>query len=130
MGVHNQKEKEVVVKKYSSLDIEQFKEDDKYLGIFAKLELNGQEVSRNYYLFKKDKDINYPKADITIKQISDKEISILSNSFVRGLYIDTHDNDLVLSDNYFNLIKGEKRVIKANKKIDISTIEILCVNNL
>ena len=122
-------EKQIKVNKFECKDLD-IKKSKNAFGLLAQLYNDEHQLlSENYLIDKKDKDIDYPKATITISQISDNEIEITSDTFVRGLYLLTN-NDVVFSDNYFNLLPSISKKIITNTKIDISDLEIMCVNNL
>ena len=86
-------------------------------------------LSKNIYRNKKDKDIEYPKANISIKKIAKCQYQISADNFVRGLYLNPHNNDVVFSDNYFDILKEETITISSNIDIDIKDIELMSVNN-
>jgi beta-mannosidase len=75
------------------------------------------------------KDLVYPK-DLTLQKpqftifTSGNSVSITSNVAVKYLYLSTKDNDLSLSDNYFDLKPGETKKINTNKIINLPDLKI------
>lgn len=125
----NTKSEDCDVDKYSSKDILEVAQTKDAIGIYATISINGEIVSDNYYLFKKDKDIQYKRANVIIKKINDDEIIVSASTFTRAVYIKV-PNGVVLSDNYFNLLKGGAKIIKCSKEVFTGSIEAICLNNL
>lgn len=120
----------VEVDKYQSKNILKINKDD-HLGLYSAIyDENGNLLTDNHLLFKKDKDIDYLKANIKIEKIDDCSLKVSTDNFARGIYLDIHNNDVLLSDNYFNLNAGKIKIIKANQSINDSNIDIICLNNL
>lgn len=117
------------VNKYTSSDILALSEMKGATGVYASIQINGEVVSDNYFLFKKDKDIQYKRAKVTLTKIGNKEYSVSADTFARAIYINV-PNGVVLSDNYFNLLKGETKIIKSSQDIDMKNIKIACLNNI
>ena len=86
-------------------------------------------LSRNIYRNKKDKDVNYPKVNVSINKLGKCQYEISADNFVRGLYLNPHNNKIVFSDNFFDILKEETIVISSNIDIDIKDIELMSVNN-
>lgn len=121
----------VKVNKYSSLDIIDIVLDKDSYGVVAKLfDTKGNLLSMNVYRSKKDKEFSYPKANIELKQISDTEFEVSTDNFARAIYLNAHDNEIVLSDNYFDLLPNSKIRITTSKPINIKNVDVMCVNNL
>lgn len=121
----------VKVDKYASVDVINFKEDKNIYGFFAVLkDEKGNILSSNIYRFLKDKNYKYPKTNIKLKQISDNEFEVSCNKFARAVYLNAHDNEVVFSDNYFDLLPNNKVRITTSKPTKIKNIEVMCINNL
>lgn len=128
-NVLNSQKIECQVNKYSDSNYK-FERKTISFGLMAQLYNDSDELlSENYLLDKKDKDIQYPKAKIAIKKFSEKEIEISSNTFVKGLYL-LGSNDVVFSDNFFNLLPNTKKIVRINKNINIDDLKIMSLNNL
>ena len=117
----------ITVDAYSSKLAEQLENSDVY-GVVAELfDKDNNLLSKNIYRYKKDKEINYPDVEVYIKKIDKCCFELSANNFVRGLYLNPHNNDVVFSDNYFDLLKDETVIVSTNIDIDISDIEIMNV---
>ena len=89
----------------------------------------GALLSSNIYRSKKDIEYIYPNAKIRIKQLDEYEIEVSTDKFARAVYLNPHNNNIVLSDNYFDLLPGFPTRIVSSKPIKAKDIEIMCVNN-
>ena len=119
------------VEKYSSPDIIDINIDNNAYGYIAYLyDKEGNLLFSNIYRLNKDKEYSYPKVDIMLTQISDNEFEIEAGRFARGVYLNPHDNEVVFSDNYFDLLADTPIRITTSKPVNVNDIEIMCVNNL
>lgn len=108
-----------------------FKEEEK--DTFAYVELRdteGNVLSENFYQHWKDKEVVYEKPNLEIKKIDDYSFVITTNTYTKNIYIEAHDNNAVLSDNYFHLFKGQSKVITATAKLDFDKMEIMTLNEV
>ncbi len=120
---------EAKVSKYSSLDIFDIILNKDDYGVVANLfDKKGNLLSSNIYRSRKDKEFNYPKANIQIKKISDYEFEVSTDRFARAIYLNPHNNDIVFSDNYFDLLPNSSVRIVSSKPVNVKDIEIMCVN--
>jgi beta-mannosidase len=108
--------------------LEKFKKFNLSKCVFvAELYENDKLLSRKTCLFKKEKDLNLPKANISISVSIEKDIAtytLTTNKFARLTCISSKTNTNPFSDNYFDLIPGETKVI--SQKLDKTyTIEEL-----
>ena len=117
------------VNKYSSDDILSIPEMKEAIGVYASIGIGDEIVSDNYYFFNKDKDIAYKPAKISLLKNDNKELVISADTFARAVCINV-PNGVVLSDNYFNLLKGETKTIRCSKEVNIDDIKIVCLNNI
>lgn len=121
----------VEVNRSSSLDVLDLNIDNNLYGYIAYLyDIDNNLLSSNIYRLKKDKKYKYQKANIEVTQISDNELEVKSSTFVRGLYLNVYSNDIVFSDNYFDLIPNKAKRVVSSKAIRAEDIELMCVNNL
>ena len=122
---------EVKVKAYSSLDVLNMEINNNLYGYVAYLyDKDNNLLSSNIYRLKKDREYKYSKTNIKVTQVNYKELEISSSNFVRGLYLIAHDNEIVFSDNYFDLLPNKPVRVSASKSINAKDIELMCVNNL
>lgn len=73
------------------------------------LEVNGKAAAEDCILFTEPKNHEFINPEITY-QIDGDEITVKANAFAKGVMIEGEDGDLILSDNYFDMEKGERRV--------------------
>ncbi|MCB0662143.1 MAG: glycoside hydrolase family 2 protein [Saprospiraceae bacterium] len=80
--------------------------------VFLKIELveKGTILADNYYFFTPGKDWSLPKTTIDI-QVDKQQITLTSDQFAAYVFVDTQGKGH-LSDNYFHLMPGEKKVIQ------------------
>lgn len=95
----------------------------KFFGSFDKsavvlqmeLRIDDKMVADNKYYFTKPKDQLLPEVNIEV-QIIEKEakyfVEVSTDKLVRNLYLNFKDSDLRFSDNYFDLLPGEKRRVE------------------
>ena len=68
----------------------------------------------NHFFLPKQKDMNYPKCNISfdVREADGVcEVSVSSDSFARGVYLYADGLDLHFSDNFFDLLPGETRTV-------------------
>lgn len=95
------------VKKLDELD---FNKTDVRKNYFAySLKVGGKVISSGVVLFTKPKHFDFEKPNMTIAVKGD-EITVTSDRLAKYVYIYNENEDLVLSDNYFDMNKGEKTV--------------------
>ena len=79
--------------------------------------VKGKVVSEGSVIFTKPKHFDFENPELTAT-ISGDEITVKANSYAKFVEISNADGDLVLSDNYFDMNKGEftVKVISGNTK--------------
>lgn len=126
----NYETKLFLINKYQSKDVLSL-EKNNHLGIYVSLfDENDNLLNENHFLFKKDKDISYLKANIKIDVIDNKSFKVSTDNFARSIYLNFHDFEVILSDNFFSLNPNENKVITSNKELDYKKLEIICLNNI
>lgn len=89
--------------------------DKKTLVLQMKLRTGGKSIADNKYYFAKPKDQLLPEANIEV-QIVEKDgkhfAEVSADKMVRNFYLNFKDSDIRCSDNYFDLLPGEKRTIE------------------
>ena len=73
------------------------------------LEVNGETVSEGSVLFTAPKHYHFADPELTWKLEGD-EVVVTAACYARSVEIDSPDADLVLSDNYFDMEAGSRRV--------------------
>lgn len=110
----------VYVKKFEiSEEISENKSD-----IFAECVLydeTGEKISNSTVVFEVARKLNLKPVDINYEIMKDKEdikLCLYADKFVRNLFIDIYGEDIVFSDNYFDITSREKSVIKFRTKLN------------
>jgi len=128
-----------------SIDIKEFvreygEERDIYLAYKLK-DKDDVIISSEILLFCYHKYFNFRKANIRFNVIADDgySIEIISDQFTKGVTIDLEVGTAVLSNNSFDLLPNEKRIIKVEEWYDAKPstlkelreqIKIMSINNL
>lgn len=95
------------------------------------LDDDGDLLSENYYQKSAEKEITYPQVHISVKPIDEYTVELTADTFAKNVFLQCGDAvDTVFSDNYFNLISGEPRIISANVPIDVTKLKIKTVNQV
>lgn len=84
--------------------------------IHAVLKSGNEVKAENLYYFVTPKELELPAAKISVsarKTGSGYEIQLTSDVLVKNLFIDTAFPDVFFSDNYFDLLPGKPKIIKA-----------------
>ena len=115
--------KQIVLPENSSQLIYSFNEQDwvsrdnrKNTFLCMKLKIDNTEVSQNNYYFEKPKNLSLSKPKISIKQIDENTIELTSTKLAKSVWLSIPGVNNAFSDNYFDLIPGEKKIIKLNTK--------------
>jgi beta-mannosidase len=115
--------RELQLPENSSLKIFAFNETDWAPGdiknnslLNMKLFINGAEVSQNNYFFSKPKYVNFPKVKVKIRQFDDSTIELSADKFAKSVWLFLSGTDNAFSDNYFDLLPGEKKLIGVKTK--------------
>lgn len=125
----NKETLDVNVGAYSSKLVKEIANSESNYGVVGELyDSNNNLVSRNIYRNKKDKNYEYPEVNISIEKLAPNKYEIKANNFVRGLYLNPHNNEVIFSDNFFDLLKGETKIVSTNIDINPTDIEIMYVH--
>jgi len=123
-------EQELSVKalSYASLDEMDFQKTDtrkNYLS-FAFL-VDGKEVSFGTVLFTKPKHYQFVDPKLSL-EVQGDEIIVHSSAFAKYVYICNKNDDLILSDNFFDMEKGTKtlRILSG----DVSDLTVVSVYDI
>ncbi|MBQ8876334.1 MAG: glycoside hydrolase family 2 protein [Clostridia bacterium] len=71
--------------------------------------VNGEILSKGAVLFTKPKHYHFLDPKLTVEVHGD-ELIVTANAFAKYVYISNARDDLVLSDNFFDMDKGQKRI--------------------
>jgi len=92
-------------------------------------------IAENLFYFTEPKDLDLPKAQITLnleKSTNGFKVEIKSDVLAKNVFLDTPYGDVFFTDNYFDLLPGQKKVINmiTDKMLDVDEIKILSLNQL
>ena len=90
----------------------------------------GNLLSENFYQYWKDSEIVYEKPHLTVEKQDEYSFAITTDTYTKNIFIEAHDNNVVLSDNYFHLLKGQRKVITSTAKLDYEKMEITTLNDV
>ena len=109
------------------------------IGIRAVLTVSGAVVNEKTFLFKPEKDLRLPKADIRLEKsvIGDEiEMKAVSNRFARLVQLHCDCSTLPFSDNYFDLLPGETKTVRmpVDRNLTVGkqleSIRVKCANDI
>ena len=90
----------------------------------------GNFLSENFYQHCGDKDISYPRANISVKVVDPFTIEVTADTFVRNVFLQCGGTDRIFSDNFFNLLKNEPKIITSTEPIDVDKLTVMSVNQV
>ena len=93
-------------------------------------DMDGNFLSENFYQHTRDSEIAYPKANITVKAIDEYTIELVSDTFARNVFLQCGGTDRIFSDNFFNMMKNEKKIITSAQPIDVQKLTVMTVNQV
>lgn len=85
---------------------------------------NDQQTATTLHYFHKPKNLVLGKVDLKIEQIGERKVKISANQLVKGIYLQTSDFNN-FSDNFFDLLPNETKIITAEKPIKDLVIKSL-----
>ena len=108
-----------------------FEEDAEDKLVYVRLaDMDGNMLSENFYQHCPDKDIRYPAVNITVKAIDAYTVELTADTFARNVFLQCGSSDRVFSDNYFNLLKGEPKIVTSDTPIDLQILTLQTVNQV
>ncbi len=78
--------------------------------------------------FVRDKYLNLKKPKIEYSLFKEDDLyilSLISNTFSKYVFIDLKDKDVIFSDNYFNMFKGETKIVTFKSKEEVKLDDII-----
>ena len=93
-------------------------------------DMNGNLLSENFYQHWNDSELVYEKPNLTVEKIDEYSFAVTTDTYTKNIFIEAHDNNAVLSDNYFHLLKGQRKVVTATAKLDFERMEITTLNEV
>ena len=108
-----------------------FTQNDVHKLVHVKLmDHRGAFLSENFYQHCSDRDISYPKPTITVKAIDDHTVELTADTFTRNVFLQCGSTDRVFSDNFFNLIKNEPKIVTSSDPIQADELKVMSLNQV
>ncbi|MEN9907249.1 MAG: hypothetical protein RLZZ540_390 [Bacteroidota bacterium] len=105
------------------------KNDSKKVVLKLEFSKNTKVVAENIFYFEKPKDIQFEKPEIKTELVNKDGklfLEVSTNTLVKDLYLNFPNQQVFLSDNYFDLLPNEKKIIEitTSDKLEINKLEI------
>jgi beta-mannosidase len=98
--------------------------DIKNLVFVSTANIDGQkEVTQSFYYFTKDGELSLLQPQLNITKISEHTFTVSSDVVAKNVYLHLKDADIKLSDNFFDLLPGNEKIIKIEDPKTFSEIE-------
>jgi beta-mannosidase len=112
-------------KSYLSIPVSTLLEgkDRKSVMLACQLLVNGKVVSSNEYFFEPYKNLNMPTAQITSDVMPTRrgfKITLTSDKFAKAVYLSLPGADGFFSDNYFDLLPGQKMEVEFRSRAPLT----------
>ena len=108
-----------------------FKEGDTHKLVYVKLmDQEGNFLSENFCQHYGDREISYPTTNIAVKAVDAYTVEVTADTFTRNVFLQCGSSDRVFSDNFFNLLKNEPKIITSTEPIDIEKLTVMSVNQV
>jgi beta-mannosidase len=94
---------------------------------------NGKCLARDHYFFTAPKHLKLPEATLRIQRENNTTISVVSDVFAKDVFLSDESGRYRFGDNYFNLVPGEKKMVKVSgAAVDVYSppIKTIVLNNL
>lgn len=99
--------------------------------VYVKLtDMKGNFFSENFYQHCLDRDISYPKANITVKAIDAYTVELTADTFAKNVFLQCGPTSRIFSDNFCSLLPGEGKIIRSNEPIDMEKLTVFSVNDV
>jgi beta-mannosidase len=112
---------------YVRLDKNEFENlDESKMVLTAELNSEGKVLAKNSFFFKEPKDLDLEKPDIkisTVRNSSGYEFKLSTNKFAKDVYLSFNSEKGFFTDNYFDLLPGEAKVIELKTDKEINDIQ-------
>ncbi|MEH7436847.1 glycoside hydrolase family 2 protein [Neobacillus drentensis] len=93
-----------------------------------------RQADNNFYYFRDQKDLRFGEAELTVSiNPETNELTVSTNSLARMVTIELDQEQLVMEDNFFDLLANETRVIRIEqaqgKAIPWETLRVKAINS-
>lgn len=82
-------------------------------------------VARNAYTYSRPKHMRLPRPNLQIAPEGADSFLVRTDVFAKGVYLLHPDLEVVFEDNYFDLLPGEVRLIKASAPVDVREVKVV-----
>ncbi|MGG3562674.1 glycoside hydrolase family 2 protein [Neobacillus rhizosphaerae] len=91
-------------------------------------------AGENYYFFRDQKDLRFEEAELTVSVNREtNEMTVSTNTLARMVTIELDQEQLVMEDNFFDLLANESRTIRVEqaqgKEIPWETLRVKAINS-
>ena len=93
-------------------------------------DMDGNILSDNIYQHCGDKEITYPEANISVRQIDENTVELTADTFAKNVFLQCGSPDQVFSDNFFSLLKDAPVRVTSDSPIDANKLTVLSVNQV
>lgn len=134
---------QVILKKNTSTLLSEVKVEELIYGhnrneVLLKMELKSGSMvlANNVFYFSKPKNLKLPEADVKtelVEKDGKRFLSVSSNSLAMSVYLGFTDQQITLSDNYFDLLPGETRLVEitaGSHQPDMAKLKVMTINQI
>ena len=82
-------------------------------------------TARNLYTFSRPKHMRLGQPNIELRQTAADLLTVTTDVFAKGIYLFHPDMKVIFEDNYFDLLPGESRAIKATAPVQVGDIQAI-----
>ncbi|MDI7276807.1 MAG: hypothetical protein QME94_12585 [Anaerolineae bacterium] len=86
-------------------------------------------TARNLYTFSRPKHMRLPEPQIQALQAGPDTLKLRSDLFAKGVYLYHPDLRVIFDDNYFDLLPGEVKVVRASKPVRIGEVKAIAYHH-
>jgi beta-mannosidase len=130
-------EKEFILPENSSNLVYSFKESDWVSEKIAekavlniKFFVEGEEVAQNNHYFNTPKNLTFPDVKVKVKQLDEKTLELTSDKLAKSVWMFLPGTINAFSDNYFDLLPGEKKLVQVETEDLKSAIKNIKIQSL
>ena len=99
--------------------------------VYVKLtDMDGNVLSENFYQHCLDREIDYPKTNITVKAIDEYTVELTADTFAKNVFLQCGATSRIFSDNFCSLLPGEGKLIRSNEPIDMEKLTVFSANDV
>ncbi len=84
---------------------------------------------RNVYTYSRPKHMRLPEPEIRALQVGPDTFKLRTDVFAKGVYLFHRDVRVTFDDNYFDLLPGEERTIRASSPVRIAEVKAMAYHH-